>query len=343
MATLTVSDISGILSKVVPQRFADATVQRKNMFSLIRRRPMSDALGPVWRAKSSAAGSAAAFASGGTYPAAGFEGETEVRAQSWGRYAATMTIEEQALLQLLANPNQTFVANRLGSMIQGHIDELVTVINGHLIANDPEGAGNANGVYGLDAICDTGNTIAGLARGSNSWLQAAHETAVGGALATSHMRAMIQAARTNNSGALQEPAILTTHTVANIVGALDDGKATNFNAVNGGMNAKIQGNYDVTQEYPVACYYNGIPVIPIDGMTSGALYLIDLSHLWIEFLSGQIPEGSEATQIVSDGIMVKPLTQVQGSPVYAAHIVVYLQSWFENTLKWAGKLTGITS
>ena len=342
MATMKVSDLSAVIADVAPRRFQDAVVQRKSLFAMIPTRPMVEPKGPVWQARTAEGGAGATFSEEGPYPSSGFDSQAKVQAQSWGRYAATIQITEEAMLRLLSSQDRTYIANYLGQQVDSKIPSIVNAINAHAISNDPEGGGDANGVYGLDALIDTGNTIGGLARSSNSWLQSAYEGSSVGTLAAADLNSLIEAVRINNGGALERPVMLTTYAVARTVKALSGASAVaNQIVVNGTTPpTTIMGNFDVSQEYPVECYYNGIPVMPIDGMTSGCLYLVDLGHWWVEYLSGQVPDGSEAT--IKNGFLIEPFKKVQGSPLYLAIVATYLQIWAENPLKMSGKLTGIS-
>lgn len=63
--------------------------------------------------------------------------------------------------------------------------------------------------YGLTQIVDSGNTVFGVAQGSNAW-HAASETAVGGALTLAGMTNLVETIRDNDKGG-KPKAILTAH------------------------------------------------------------------------------------------------------------------------------------
>lgn len=275
---MDISLISGIIQQQAPNLFVDGLTKRSTLYNLIPKRGPSDARGPRWQVKTTAASSAQPFAEGGTFPVAD-EFEVTQAALTWGSYVATLKITGQAMDQL--NASSQFVPNYMAEQVREAVADLVDEID-----EDLRGGATTNGITGItSAISDTG-IYAGINRGTVTAF-ASYVNDVSGALSVAELVDAADTLVDTRGGRFN--AILTSRSQLNNYTALTSGEgvgALRLNSSSSGqtMQQFIAGYGDANDPFMGAPTFRGVPLLAIPGYATDRMDLVDLSDMAIEVL-----------------------------------------------------------
>lgn len=128
---------------------------------------------------------------------------------------------------------------------------------------------------GIASIIDSGTTYAGLAPATfTSW--ASLETALGGALTVTALQDMYETLVTTPYGATPTHLLMPQNQVTNYVNVAGVPGAANaaFRIIPGAQG----GAFDAGVVQPLITF-NGLPVIPVSGLTTTEVYMVDVSKM----------------------------------------------------------------
>jgi len=149
---------------------------------------------------------------------------------------------------------------------------------------------------GIASIVDAGDTYAGLAPATvTSW--ASLETNVSGALTITVLQDMYETLRSSPYGATPTHILAPQNQVTNYINVAGAPGAANsaFRIVPGAQG----GAFDAGVVLPLVTF-NGMPVVPVRGLTSTELYMVDINHL--ELLIHRAPEVRELAKTSDDDL-----------------------------------------
>lgn len=268
--SINYTKVTDIVRDYAPRLFVDATVKRQEFFSLVQQEPLTDSTGIKWEVKTEGSTSAGTFAEGGTFPAAD-EFEDATAELDWGQYVATLKITGKAMDVLEKNSSGEFIANYFQQQTQDSIAELIDEVNSDML-----GGANTNGVTGITAAIDDGNTYAGIDRSTATyWRCYVNDNGGSGrALSTSLMDDVHATIIDTNAG--NYDLIVTSQTQWDKFVALTSGAGSST------LTANVDGAGPVSQVFNLgftAANYKGRPVIAIPGYTSGRMDFVELGGL----------------------------------------------------------------
>lgn len=270
--TINVAALTGVIVEEFPQAFADAITRRSQLFNLFTQSPITSANGPRWQVKSAGHAGVASFAEGATAPAPD-EFERTQAVLSWGQYHGTVKLSGLARDELDA-AGDLYIENYLAEQFMDVADEFVDTIEADL-----RGAGGSPGVVGLSTILSDSGTYAGIARSGNTFWQS-YTNDVSGALTMAAMNATHNALVDTIGG--DYDAILTSKAQFDAYVGLTSG--TGAPATNRVHLSPSERQLTAVGGFGDVAWFNGRPIIPIKGYTTGVMHFVTLSELVMRVL-----------------------------------------------------------
>lgn len=277
MASLiSLSELNALLNDMPRQMVEDTTATST---SFIQFTPVNQALinlgqPPMVVALSDAGyGDDGTHDRGGAYNSADLPTYSQPRQPDWGRYDRSIKYADQDL-DTWAMAGDTALINRVMQDRANAERTLADEFNSDLMTNDPEGAGNANGVSGITHAISASNTYMGIARGANAWAQS---VVVAGAVTSANMNSVIDTIIDDRKGRVD--AILCDMTQARVIAALTGAASAVYNvAVPGTVITPIIGTrpfqgVEGPTKKPI-CFYQTIPVFNVAGYPAKTVHFV---------------------------------------------------------------------
>lgn len=275
--TINASAITSVIVEQFPQAFESAVTRRSQLFNLFRKLPPTSAQGPRWQVKSAGHSGVSSFSEGAVAPAPD-EFDRVQASLSWGQYHGTLKLTGLSRDELdLAG--DLFIDNYLAEQFMDIADEIVDTVE-----SDLRGSGGSPGLVGLATICDDGGTYAGIARSGNTYWQSytSDNSGTPRALTMTLMNTVHNNLVDTIGG--DYDAILTSKTQFDAYCGLTSG--TGAPATNQMHIMPSERQLSAVGGFGDIAWFNGRPIIPIKGYTSGRMDFVTLDELVIRVLKG---------------------------------------------------------
>jgi hypothetical protein len=333
MAIITLTELNALLNDLAMQKVEDATINLKSFIPFV---PVNQALinngqPPMAVVISDEGyGDSGTHTRGGAYNNADAPTYQQPRHVDWGRYDRSVKYSHQDLATL-GMAGDTALINRVAEDMENARRTLEAQFNSDLLTNDPEGAGNADGVSGLSHAVSASNTYMGVNRGASTYFDS-YVNAVGGAVTSAVMDTMIETLEDTRGGRVDF--ILASTKQAKAIAALTGAATATYNVDIAGtsitpvIGTRPPAGFEGFQKKPF-CFYQTKPVFNVPGMADTLAYALGMGDDGFQMAFHQTPVWT-------------PFIDVPGASSATATLVFRVQSVLRNPYKHSGVLTGLT-
>jgi len=281
MTGLALSDITGHLAENLPQTLADVVGRLDELLGLFPQGDAAGGAGKYWRINYSGNGSVSSYGDGDPEVAAGKQSIVKA-GLTWKYTRGQIRVSRQAIEQAADN------ASLIGDIVQLEVEGLAKDIRHDLVTQMmSDGTGNGGkDLTGIQAAIATGNTYALLERAAAyTWWQSSVAAQAGGSLTEADIQLRLDDLRSSPRSANPRLAICgptVFRIIANLLSANVRPTYMAASDVNSGI--RYAGGVEVLT-------YDGIPIMRINGYTSGVLHILDMDGWSYDFIRRFLVDG----------------------------------------------------